>query len=371
MSVIVFGLRGMPDVEGGIEAHAKNLYPLLVKLGVDVEVITRSPYTIEGTSRSWNGVKLRPLWSPKTKGLENIIHSFLAAIYCILRRPDIVHIHAIGPGLMTPLLRLSGICVVFTHHGFDYEREKWGVFAKAVLRIGEFNSAVFSNHVIAISSLIGSSLKCRYLINPHVIPNGIAKFQESSSHNILQEYALERQRYILTVGRFVPEKRHHDLIAAFRKAKPEIGDWKLVIAGSLDADDDYTRKILRIALNDSDVVLIGFQTGMALHELYRNAGIFVLASSHEGYPIALLEALAYDLEIIASNIDANRQFSFSEKQYFSVGDADELAEKLIKACREETHVSLRNPRNELSDWSEIALKTVTVYANATSKTDGI
>jgi len=44
LRVIMLGLRGFPDVQGGVEAHAEHLCPRLRELGCDVEVIVRSSY---------------------------------------------------------------------------------------------------------------------------------------------------------------------------------------------------------------------------------------------------------------------------------------------------------------------------------------
>ena len=46
-----------------------------------------------------------------------------------------MHIHAIGPALLTPMARLLGMKVVFTHHGPDYDRNKWGTAAKTILKL--------------------------------------------------------------------------------------------------------------------------------------------------------------------------------------------------------------------------------------------
>ncbi len=56
---------------------------------------------------------------------------------------DIVHIHAIGPALLVPIARLLGIKVVFTHHGPDYDRDKWGFWAKTMLKLGERMGTIF------------------------------------------------------------------------------------------------------------------------------------------------------------------------------------------------------------------------------------
>src|SRR6056297_190878 len=133
MRILVVGLRSLPNAEGGVERHAEELYPRLVQLGCDVEVAVRSPFHDRNELDHWHGVRLRRLWSPRLGGLEAFVHTLIAVGYAAIRRPDILHIHAVGPALMTPLARLLGLRVIVTHHGPDYDREKWGAFARSVL----------------------------------------------------------------------------------------------------------------------------------------------------------------------------------------------------------------------------------------------
>ena len=72
MRVMVLGLRGFPGIQGGVETHAEHLYPLLVKLGCEVDVIVRSQYMPGDIGDTWRGVRFRRLWSPcpRMKGIE-------------------------------------------------------------------------------------------------------------------------------------------------------------------------------------------------------------------------------------------------------------------------------------------------------------
>ena len=76
--------------------------------------------------------------------------------------PDILHLHAVGPALMVPLARLLGMKVVMTNHGPDYERQKWGRAAKAVIKLGERLGTRYSNRIIVISKVISSILANNY-----------------------------------------------------------------------------------------------------------------------------------------------------------------------------------------------------------------
>src|SRR5947207_3126860 len=126
LRVTMLGIRGFPNVQGGAENHAQNLSARLVELGCDVEVIVRSPYIPKRSHRDIGGVKLVRLWSPRMKGVEAFLHTFLGVVRTAWTRPDILHIHSVGPALFTPLARAFALRVVVTHHLPNYENKKWG-----------------------------------------------------------------------------------------------------------------------------------------------------------------------------------------------------------------------------------------------------
>jgi glycosyltransferase involved in cell wall biosynthesis len=358
--IAVLGLRGIPNVEGGVETHAEQLYPRLSKLGCDVEIIVRSPYVAAG-KRSFGSVRLRRLWSTKLKGLEPLIHSLLGVFYVAVTRPDILHVHAVGPAVITPIARLLGLRVVVTHHGPDYERDKWGPLARWVLRLGENVGMRYSNARIVISRVIAERIQARFGVDSTLIRNGVqpGKVQSDIAH--LRNFGLEPGRYYLLVSRMVPEKRHLDLIAAYGEAAAS--SWKLALVGSLNGDE-YSRSV-KAAAEENGVVLTGFLKGEPLQELYSHAGAFVLPSSHEGLPIAMLEALSYGLPVLASNIPANLEVGLDETCYFPLGDRGALAtalRRLQQQPRDERAAAARRSRTLASyDWDVIAEQTLAVY----------
>ena len=284
LRVMMLGLRGFPNIQGGVETHTEHLCPLLVVLGCDVTVLTRSLYKPAAACSPWKGVKFVSLWTPKSKGLEAIVHSFLGVIYAAVKRPDILHIQAIGPALMTPLARLLGLRVIVTHHGPDYDRQKWGAFARLVLQLGERWGMRYSNGRIVISKVIADLVLTKHGVTAEQIPNGVDLPLFPNSIEALNKFKLIPGHYVLLVSRMVPEKRHLDLIAAFKLAN--VPNWKLVLVGDADHPDAYQREVIEKAI-EAGAVMTGIQQGLALQELYAHAGLFVLPSSHEGLPIVL------------------------------------------------------------------------------------
>ena len=162
MKLCAVGLRGIPDVMGGIESHCQQLYPRLVKSGMDVTVICRSPY-VDQSVEEYKGVKLRSVWTLKHKFIETFLHTFLAIFYArFVVKPDVLHIHGIGPALFTPLAKLLGMQVMVTHHGADYDRQKWNQFAKNILKFGETMAVKFSDRAIVVGRSLTGVLKNRF-----------------------------------------------------------------------------------------------------------------------------------------------------------------------------------------------------------------
>ncbi|RRR99936.1 glycosyltransferase [Aquabacterium soli] len=370
MKVAVTGLRGFPNIQGGIETHAQHLYPLLVERGVNVTVFGRSPY-LSKKKQSYKGVTIRSLPCPRFSSLETVVHTFLSVLYCgLILRPDLIHIHAVGPGLFTPLARILGLRVVFTHHGEDYHRQKWGRFASRLLQLGEMCGSKHANAVIAISQGIKKLIEEKYQVVPFLIPNGVELKSIPTSCQELEKFGIRPFQYILVVGRLVPEKRQDDLISAFSQLK-EDKQWKhikLVIVGAADHKSDYLQKIEKLAGIVDDVIMTGFRSGKTLSELYRWAGVFCLPSSHEGLPIALLEAMSSGCPVLASNISPNLEVGLKESEYFELGDIESLRNRieavLLRGPEKYDSEANRSVVAKSYDWRSIAAETLTAYQRA-------
>lgn len=359
MKVVVIGTRGIPNIQGGVETHCEELYPRLVELGCDVTIMRRSCYvTQENRIRDYKGVSLLDIFAPHKKSLEAIVHSFWSVLKARRLNPDLIHVHAIGPGLCIPFARLLGLKVVSTNHGPDYDRKKWGKLAKLMLKLGEWCQARFSNEVIVISQVIAGIMNDKYgRSDTNLIFNGVSNFNKSTSVEYIETLGLSSKKYVLALGRFVEEKGFHHLIEAWTKINDKRG-FELVIAGDADHEDEYSRKLKELA-NKHGVKLTGFIKGGKLNEILTHAGLFVLPSSHEGLPISLLEAMSYNIDALVSDIPANKIPSLRAEDFFCCGDVNNLAEGIRKKIN-----SLKlNRMYDLTpyNWDIIAKQTKEVY----------
>lgn len=361
MKIAVVGTRGFPDVQGGVETHCENLYTNLAEAGCDITVFTRKAY-VNHLLRTYKGVSLFPLDCPKNKFLEALFHTFKGVLKAREQNADILHIHAIGPSLFTPLALLLGMKVVVTNHGPDYKRGKWMFPAKMFLMFCEWVGMTFANDVIAIASNIGEDIKQRFNREVAIIPNGVVVPLTAVTDDFLRKYELQKKRYILAVGRFVPEKGFDYLIEAFIRG--EYKDLKLVIVGDADHEDKFSEKLRADARKNNNIVLTGFLKGRSLCELYSHAGIFVLPSYHEGMPIVLLEAMSYGLSCIASDIPANF-IGLDKERYFEAGNVIELKNKIDKFINmtwdEDDKNKMIHMISEKYSWNKIAVETLRIY----------
>jgi len=363
MRICVIGLRGLPDVIGGIEVHCERLFPEIrrVNRSVQITILIRRGYT-PASRFGFQGCDVVALWSPTMWGVDTLIHTIWALIYARFKtRPDIVHIHGIGPGFFTPLARLLGFRTVVTHHAQDYERPKWGRFGRAFLRLGEQLAGLSASRIICVSDALQRS----FLANVPRATNRTVAIRHASSlefsnadiaSGVWAELELTPGTYVLAVGRLEATKGFHDLIEA---AKSVQGQRKLVIVGSAVGNQSHALHLRQMAAND--VVFAGYRTGAELRDLYRGAALFVHPSYMEGFGLVISEALSAKKPVVISDIPPHREFGLNENCYFPAGEVEALARKL-RVKDYGVFYTERAVEHQLSrSWAEVAAQHIAVY----------
>lgn len=357
MKICVLGTRGFPMIQGGVEKHCESLYPLFDE-DIDFVVFRRKPYV--NSSMTYPNIRFIDLPSTKIKGLETLLHSFLATIVSLFCKPDIVHIHNIGPALFSPLLRLFGIKVVLTYHSPNYEHAKWGMFAKCLLRLSEKIALDSSNVILFVNKYQMEKMRKSYVsicTKSYYVPNGIPEVIPTKNTDYIESLGLSAGKYVVGVGRITPEKGFDLLIRSFESIQSE--GFKLVIVGGVETESNYFRKLKELIKTDR-VIFTGYIYGEKLVQIYSHAALYVLSSYNEGFPLVLLEAMKYNLDVLVSDIPATHLVKLNSGDYFKVGDATDLAARLqvkIKNIRERYY--------DLSefDWRKIAKQITGIYIN--------
>ncbi|MBE0427553.1 MAG: glycosyltransferase family 4 protein [Nitrospirae bacterium] len=342
MKIFVIGARGFPGVQGGIESHCEELYPRLVRKGFEVTALTIKQYT---ETNNWKGISFIKVPSASSKTFQKPIYNLISAIYCILRRPDIIHVHGLNAGLFIWLFRLFGLKVVATYHSMDYLYPKWNALVKAMLRYSE-KQFLSADYIITVSKPYLKHFNERRRTQAiSYLPNGVNLLDdghEKNKNTILDGWGLQENGYILTVGRITPEKDILTLIKAFTKAK--LSGIKLAIVGSAEFQEQYFEILKRIS-NDN-VIFTGQLNKNDLSVLYSNCRLFVLSSLYEGLPNALLEAMSFNCNILISDIDSHIAVGMEQDDYFKAQDIEDLANKIDQKI----------PKNKKKDYSQFLLK---------------
>ena len=325
LRIAMIGQKGLPASYGGVERHVEELGARLAERGHEVTVYCRGGYTPD-RRRTFKGMTLRYVPTVSTKHLDSITHSAVATLDAVPRRFDILHYHAVGPGLLSPMARgMSGAKVVQTIHGLDAERDKWRPAARFVLRAATTMSSVVPHATVVVSRALEKHYRHVLSCDALYIPNGVSAPDPAAGTGGLDpSWGLEPRGYFLFVGRLVPEKAPDLLVDAFRGFP---GPTKLVLAGGDSFTAEYTRSLRERAERDPRVVMPGYVYGEALASLYRNAKAFVLPSMLEGLPLTLLEAASFELPIVASDIPAHLEVLEGDgpgRRVFRAGDGDGL-----------------------------------------------
>jgi glycosyltransferase involved in cell wall biosynthesis len=360
MKIAFIGQKGIPTKDGGVDRHVENLAIFLVTKGAKVIVYNRNSYLPEKISE-WKGVELIHLPFINNKNLASITHGFLATIDAINRKVDVIHYHGIGPALLAWIPRLFApqIKVVTTLHSFDYGNDKWGGFAKFMLRLGEQSMCRYSHEVIVLTDIMHDYLLQRYGRESIIIPNG-AYVTKNYQTNYLLPFGLEPGKYIISVSRLIRLKGIQYLIEAFKRLPDN--QTKLVIVG----DGEYREELEKLSGNDKRIIFTGNQRGDSLDQLYTNAKLFVQSSEMEGLSISLLEAMAHGLPCLISEIAANREAARETALYFTSKNINDLEEKLKYAIdNEEIMIKLGEKSKERAEenfnWNKISEDTLLVY----------
>jgi glycosyltransferase involved in cell wall biosynthesis len=301
LRIAVVGSRGVPAAYSGVERAVEELGARLTAAGHEVTVFCMAGRYAE-RPRTYRGMRLRYVPTLSGKHAEMLTHAAISSLAAALGQFDLVHFHACGPSLFCALPRLFGKSTIATLHGVDWRQQKWGRFAAAVLRLGEWSACRAANTVISVSAAGRDELRNRHGVPALCVSNAIACPGRRDPSAIVERWGLARGGYALFVGRLTAVKNLDLLIEAFREIAT---DKKLVIVGGEAGDPGHVSRLHAMAGSDRRIVFTGPVYDDTLAELYSNAALFCLPSASEGLSLALLEAMAYGLPSLVSAIPGN------------------------------------------------------------------
>ena len=369
MKIAMLGHKRIPSREGGVEIVVEELCTRMVKLGHEVTCYNRKGHHISGKdfdqeiSDTYKGIEIKNVFTIDKKGIAAMLASVTGAFAVAFGSYDVVHFHAEGPCAMLWLPKLFGKRCVATIHGLDHQRAKWGKLASTYIMMGEKCAAKYADEIIVLSKGVQDYFMETYGRKTNFIPNGVNRPISREANIIKEEYGLERNDYILFLGRLVPEKGIRYLIEAFRQVDT---DKKLVIAGGSSDTDAFAEELRELAKGDERILFTGFVQGEKLDELYSNAYVYTLPSDLEGMPLSLLEAMSYGNCCLVSDIEECASVVEDHAVVFQKSNVLDLRDQLQKACDHPEVV--RQYQMQAADficekynWDEVVEKTLELY----------
>ncbi|WP_339688647.1 glycosyltransferase family 4 protein [uncultured Parasphingorhabdus sp.] len=351
-TILVVGVRGMPDVEGGVEKNAESLFPLIAAQGWKICVAGWKPHI---KSDDFRGVSL---WCAPTPGfgkIDGLLYSILTWFKALRMRPDIVHMAGLEPVFLLWAYKLIG-CKIVVRLGADCRQRPWSWTGKWFMRCAKYQLR-WADKIIVVTPALAKKLRASGIGKDiHVIGNALDRAENLPENSPEDSGAPIGGDYILFVGQISQQKNIHSLIAAFRVFAKSYPQMQLVIVGHWDRHAG--RKQIE-ALGDERIKMLGSLPRSRLASLYRGARFFVNPSIREGHSNTLLEAISLGCPVLLSDLPENRDLRLNAKHYFSPEDMRSMVSALDRA-----HANpdvFRVDCDRFPQWEEIAEQTIRVY----------
>lgn len=301
MRLALLGTRGIPASYSGFETCAEELAWRLAARGHSVTVYRRSHHYPGDRRREYRGARLVTLPTVANKYADTIVHTTVCGLHALTQRFDAALYFIAGNSPVAWIPRLAGTPTAINVDGLDWRRKKWPAPAKAFIKWAERISRRTANVVVTDSRAVQDFYTQTYGFTPRFIPYG-ADIARQPPGETLTKYGLEPGRYVLFVGRMVPENCIDHLVDAWAQLDTDL---KCVIVGDAPYADAYKARLR--ATTDPRVIFTGYVFGEGYRELGTNSYAFVETSEVGGTHPALLEAMAMGTAVVVNGTAENRE----------------------------------------------------------------
>lgn len=356
--ISVIGTVGVPANYGGFESLVENI----IGENTSPDIL----YTIYCSSKnytkkleSYKGAKLKyiPL---DANGVQSIVYDIISLIKAT-KNSDTIVILGVSGCIFLPIYRLfSKKRLVINIDGLEHKREKWGKWAKRFLKFSEKMAVKYANVIITDNKGIQDYVKKEYSKDSVLIAYGgdhvLQNIPDNECISILSKYKIEKNNYYFSVCRIEPENNVHITLEAFDKSGDKIifvGNWNRSIYGQ-ELFDKYKNRKNIVLLNP----IYDLKT---LYALRKNCKAYIHGHSAGGTNPSLVEAMFFNIPIIAYDVVYNRETTENKALYFS--DSESLIyslkqnDLLMKQCADD----MFDIANRRYKWNIIAKQYEELY----------
>ncbi|WP_173915201.1 glycosyltransferase family 4 protein [Halobacillus sp. Marseille-Q1614] len=323
----------------------------------------------------------------------NPIENFKSVIgmYNLFKKetPDIVHVHtpvaAVLGRIAAKLARVP--IIIYTAHGFYFHENMTPIKYKLFYTVEKLCARFCTDFIFTQSEEDGVlAIQNKFLPreNITVISNGVdveEKFNPTSIdvkqiENLRKELNLNEDEILVSfIGRLVKEKGIIDLLNAFSKIEQQ--NIKLIIIGNTDLSerDQQTFKEIENYRDYSNIIFTGFRRDIP--ELLSISDIYCLPSYREGMPRSIIEAMAMECAIVATNIRGSREEVDNGENGFLVNlnDPDSLASSIKELANNPEKLSdfktnAREKAAKLYNEKKVVRTQLDIFETAHSRKEG-
>lgn len=300
-SVAILGTRGYPSFYGGFETAVRHLAPYLAAEGWDVTVYGRHDSTVEDHPDRDAAVKTVETWGLQTRSLSTLSYGFSSTVHASRQKPNVALVMNVANGYWLPMLRRAGVPTLVNVDGMEWERAKWGAFAKGVFKTGARKTAKHADELAHDAEEIGRRWQLDFGRRGLFIPYG----GTAPTRQLPIEPGLEKRQYVVFVARFVPENSFEEFLEA---AEDLATDTDVVMVGSSGYGGAYEDAASDLARRKPRFRWLGhIQDDERLSSLWQNAGVYFHGHSVGGTNPALVQAMASGAPIVARDTVFNRE----------------------------------------------------------------
>jgi glycosyltransferase involved in cell wall biosynthesis len=302
MKIAMLGTRGVPASYSGFETCVEQVGKRLAARGHEVVVYCRRGRTGAGASNNYLGMERVTLPAIRTKGTETLSHTLVSSAHAMMRaRPDAAIVFGVGNAIFCRMLGWGRVPSVINVDGADWARKKWGRLGRRYLHWSERVATRAADALVADSQSVSAYYQQEYRASSVFIPYGAEVLAEAGTATLAQ-FGLQPRRYLLAVGRFVPENGFHHLIKAYAEVQSPM---PFVVVGDAPYSEEYKRSLKTMAT--AGVIFTGYQFGSAYQELSRHAYAFLFAAEVGGTHPVLVEQLAHGNCVLARWTESNAE----------------------------------------------------------------
>lgn len=353
---------------GGVCNHISCLEQCLTQMGHEVKIIAPASKAISAL-----GDRFIPIGKPRSVPVSGSIARITLSpwlssrIKAVLEREnfDITHLHEpLMPMLCTTTLRLSQTPTVGTFHASG--GKPWYSFGTPVGKLLLKKWFHKLDGKIAVSELAMKYVNKYFPDDYTIIPNGVDTGYFSPSVPPIEEFN-DGKLNILFIGRLEKRKGVDYLLEAYRRVKSEFPNSRLIAVGpGIRLRKKYEKRVRQNNLKD--VVFVGYASYRDLPRYYKTADIVCCpAIGWESFGIVLIEAMATNTPVVASNIDGYNSVLTHGVEGLLVPpkNPEKLAQALISLMTDESLRQQMGAKGRLKaleyDWENIAQRVLNYY----------